>query len=115
MFFSWMVLRCIRRPCPICAERVQIARFNLLRHPVAKCAHPYWHRLSPWVPECSRQIMGDGAAADDQHALFAQWAQRTTQGNMPGWILRRLQRQLCDRNIGLRKQKAEWHPRAVIQ
>ena len=64
--------------------------------------------------QCS-QIVRDRSASDDQHALFAQRAQRTTQRNMPSRIPVRLQRKLCSRDICFGIHKTQRHPGTVIK
>ena len=94
MLFGRVVLARMRRQAPIVDEIVGAALVERGVEPVGEIVDPRRRRIVDVLAAKFRKIVGQAAAADDQHAVLPQRRQRLAEPQMVGGTEPRLDRQL---------------------
>ena len=106
----------------VACQRAEVAtrqRFvDGIEHPCAERLH-IRQRLGPMLRARAgkhfMQVVREAAGADDQHAFTAQRCERPADLDLRGGRQAGIERQLQHRYIGIGKQVAQRHPRAMVE
>lgn len=115
MLFARVLAACVWRTVAIVEKRFNVSTPNCFIHPGAEFSDIGAFRCIGRLPAKASKVMGKASRTNDQHTLFTQWREGTTDvqrvARAAGCLDRKLQH--CDVRSG--PGKHQWYPGTVVK